>query len=49
MIDEKNEFIGVATHDLKNPLSVLTLAIDLFRMKTSGERIIQRLSQCSTK
>ena len=39
MLDEKNEFIGVATHDLKNPLSVLTLAMDLFRIKTRGHAI----------
>jgi signal transduction histidine kinase len=39
MLDEKNEFIGVATHDLKNPLSVLSLAIDLFRIKTSNKDI----------
>jgi two-component system, sensor histidine kinase and response regulator len=39
MLDEKNEFIGVATHDLKNPLSVLTLALDLFRIKTKDKPI----------
>jgi two-component system, sensor histidine kinase and response regulator len=39
LLDEKNEFIGVATHDLKNPLSVLSLALDLFRIKTSGKEI----------
>ena len=39
MLDEKNEFIGVATHDLKNPLSVMTLALDLFRVKTEKKPI----------
>jgi two-component system, sensor histidine kinase and response regulator len=39
MLDEKNEFIGVATHDLRNPLSVLTLALDLFRIKAKGKDI----------
>lgn len=39
LIDEKNEFIGVATHDLRNPLSVLNLALDLFRIKAKGKDI----------
>ena len=39
MLDEKNEFIGVATHDLKNPLSVLGLALDLFRIKTADKNL----------
>lgn len=39
VLNEKNEFIGVATHDLRNPLSVLTLALDLFRIKTKGKEI----------
>ncbi len=39
MLDEKNEFIGVATHDLKNPLSVMTLALDLFKMKTEKKPV----------
>ena len=39
LIDEKNEFIGVATHDLRNPLSVLSLALDLFRIKTKGKDV----------
>ncbi len=39
LLAEKNEFIGFATHDLKNPLSVLTLAIDLFKIKTQDKPI----------
>lgn len=39
VLSEKNDFIGVATHDLKNPLSVLSLSVDLFRFKTQGKDI----------
>lgn len=41
LLDEKNEFIGVATHDLKSPLSVLVLALDLLKIKIGAKNLLE--------
>lgn len=43
---EKNEFISIANHDLKNPLSMVLLSLDLIKKKldkTGNEKVFYRL------
>jgi len=40
-IKEKNEFIGIASHDLKNPLSLIIGGNDLIAVSTDDEKILQ--------
>lgn len=35
--DKKNEFLGIAAHDLRNPLSIIMSAADLFQFKYERE------------
>jgi len=58
MNDEKNEFMGIAAHDLRNPLGAITGYAEIVLEETAGlppsppepfQRAVSEISQCTTR
>lgn len=50
--NEKNEFMGIAAHDLKNPLTIITFSADLLPSNTDPaqiKRIAKAISEASSR
>ncbi len=46
---EKNEFLGIVAHDLRNPLAVIMISAELMERKLSGNRIAKDFSEVIIK